>query len=118
MIPMEGTTRLRSLLDEAFPGAAALEVVDRTGGGDHFHVTVVSPRFEGLSLVAQHPLVYYPLAGARPGGAPTPRSQSPSRTGPSTSFASRHEETHERPERQDPRDHRQRAGGGLHQRNP
>ena len=35
---------------------------DRTGGGDHFQVTVASPRFEGLSLVEQHRLVYAALA--------------------------------------------------------
>ena len=32
------------------------------GGGDHFQVTVASPRFEGLSLVDQHRLVYDALA--------------------------------------------------------
>jgi stress-induced morphogen len=53
---------LTSLLHEAFPDAEAIEVVDRTGGGDHFHVTVVSPSFGGLSLVDQHKLVYSALA--------------------------------------------------------
>jgi stress-induced morphogen len=38
-------------------------VVDRTGGGDHFHVTIVSPRFNELPLVDQHRLVYDALAG-------------------------------------------------------
>jgi len=50
-------TRLRSLLGEAFPDAPTVDVVDRTGGGDHFHVTVVSPRFDGLPLLEQHRLV-------------------------------------------------------------
>ncbi len=54
---------LQSLLERAFPDAAELEVVDRTGGGDHFQVTVASPRFAGLSLVEQHRLVYDALAG-------------------------------------------------------
>jgi len=54
--------RLQTLLDGAFPDAKNVNVVDRTGGGDHFHVTVVSPRFEGLSLVDQHRLVYDALA--------------------------------------------------------
>jgi stress-induced morphogen len=44
------------LLAGAFPGSE-VSVVDRTGGGDHFHVTVVSRAFEGLSLVEQHRLV-------------------------------------------------------------
>jgi stress-induced morphogen len=54
--------RLQNLLKGAFPDAEGVEVVDRTGGGDHFHVTVVSPRFAGLSLVDQHRLVYDALA--------------------------------------------------------
>ncbi len=56
------TERLRALLHEAFPDASTVDVLDRTGGGDHFQVTVVSPRFEGLSLVDQHRLVYEALA--------------------------------------------------------
>ena len=54
--------QLESLLREAFPDAAELSVVDRTGTGDHFHVTVASGRFDGLSLVEQHRLVYDALA--------------------------------------------------------
>jgi stress-induced morphogen len=53
--------RLTELLEAAFPGGQ-VSVEDRTGGGDHFQVTVVSPRFEGLSLVEQHRLVYDALA--------------------------------------------------------
>ena len=56
-----GTDAIRSLLAEAFPGGT-VDVVDRTGGGDHFHVTVASPSFEGLSLVEQHRLVNRALA--------------------------------------------------------
>ena len=54
--------RLESLLRVAFSDAdEELTVEDRTGGGDHFQVTVASPRFEGLSLVDQHKLVYAAL---------------------------------------------------------
>jgi stress-induced morphogen len=53
---------LQALLASAFPEATELSVVDRTGGGDHFQVTVTSSRFEGLSLVDQHKLVYDALA--------------------------------------------------------
>jgi stress-induced morphogen len=53
---------LRSLLERAFPEASELDVVDRTGGGDHFQVTVASGRFAGLGLVDQHRLVYDALA--------------------------------------------------------
>ena len=55
-------TMLEPLLRAAFPDASVVDVVDRTGGGDHFHVTVVSGQFEGLSLVEQHKLVYAALA--------------------------------------------------------
>jgi stress-induced morphogen len=57
------TERLEGLLREAFPDADELSVADRTGGGDHFQVTIASPRFSGLSLVEQHRLVYDALAG-------------------------------------------------------
>ena len=56
------TNRLRELLEQAFPDASEVAVEDRTGGGDHFQVTVASRRFEGLSLVDQHRLVYDALA--------------------------------------------------------
>jgi stress-induced morphogen len=53
---------LQGLLARSFPGAKELSVVDRTGGGDHFQVVVTSERFNGLSLVEQHRLVYDALA--------------------------------------------------------
>ena len=53
---------LRQMLEQAFPDATEIAVEDRTGGGDHFQVTVASPRFAGLSLVDQHRLVYEALA--------------------------------------------------------
>jgi stress-induced morphogen len=57
------TQPLQSLLEDAFPDATELRVEDRTGGGDHFQVTVSSPRFTGLSLLDQHRLVNEALAG-------------------------------------------------------
>ena len=54
--------RLESLLRGAFPDAGVLRVDDRTGGGDHFQVTVESPRFDGLPLLDQHRLVNEALA--------------------------------------------------------
>jgi len=56
------TDSLRALLAEAFPDASELGVEDRTGTGDHFQVTVTSPRFNGLSLLEQHRLVNEALA--------------------------------------------------------
>ena len=56
------TGTLQALLERAFPDARDLSVLDRTGSGDHFQVTVSSSRFDGLSLVDQHRLVYDALA--------------------------------------------------------
>ncbi len=54
--------RMRELLEQAFPDASELAVDDRTGGGDHFQVTVSSPRFDRLPLLEQHRLVNDALA--------------------------------------------------------
>jgi stress-induced morphogen len=54
---------LRDLLEQAFPDASELDVIDRTGGGDHFQVVVTSASLDGLSLVEQHRRVYEALAG-------------------------------------------------------
>ena len=62
MMPMAAAENLESLLRDSFPDASELAVEDRTGGGDHFQVTVASGRFDGLSLVEQHRLVYAALA--------------------------------------------------------
>jgi stress-induced morphogen len=56
------TETIRLQLRQAFPGAE-VSVDDRTGGGDHFQVTVVSSSFDGLSLIEQHKLVNAALAG-------------------------------------------------------
>lgn len=53
---------IQTLLQQAFPEADEVRVVDRTGAGDHFHVTVVSQRFGGLPLIDQHRLVNAALA--------------------------------------------------------
>ena len=52
---------IRALLEQAFPDGS-VDVLDRTGGGDHFHVTVASASFDGLSLVEQHRRVNRALA--------------------------------------------------------
>jgi stress-induced morphogen len=61
-MPSVATESLQELLHQAFPDATEVSVVDRTGGGDHFQVTVASARFEGLALIDQHRLVYDALA--------------------------------------------------------
>jgi stress-induced morphogen len=52
---------IQALLDQAFPGGE-IGVEDRTGGGDHFQVTVVTAAFNGLPLIQQHKLVNEALA--------------------------------------------------------
>jgi stress-induced morphogen len=56
------TEAIRVLLEQAFPGAGRVDVEDRTGGGDHFQVTVESAEFEGLPLIDQHRRVNEALA--------------------------------------------------------
>jgi len=56
------TDRLQTLLRAAFPEAEELTVEDRTGGGDHFQVTVRSTRFTGMPLLEQHRVVYDALS--------------------------------------------------------
>jgi stress-induced morphogen len=57
---------LKDRIESALPGAE-VEVEDLTGGGDHFRAEVVSDRFEGLSRIDQHKLVY-DVFGAEVGG--------------------------------------------------
>ena len=77
------TQPLRQLLESAFPDATELDVIDRTGGGDHFQVVVTAPSLDG------------PVArrAAPPGlrGAVVRRSP----TAPSMSYASRRRERRE-----------------------
>ena len=54
--------RLETLLRQAFPDASELAVLDRTGTGDHFQVTVATHEFDGLSLLDQHRRVNQALA--------------------------------------------------------
>ena len=53
---------IHELLEQAFPDATELGVEDRTGGGDHFQVTVASPAFDALPLLDQHRRVNDALA--------------------------------------------------------
>jgi stress-induced morphogen len=53
---------IERLLRQAFPEAHEIAVEDRTGGGDHYQVTVASPAFEGVPLLDQHRRVNEALA--------------------------------------------------------
>ncbi len=54
---MPTTDELKQRIESALPGAQ-VQVQDLTGGGDHFRAEVVSERFNGLSPIEQHKLVY------------------------------------------------------------
>jgi len=54
---MPTAEELKLRIESALPGAA-VSVEDLTGGGDHFRAEVVSDRFDGLSRIDQHKLVY------------------------------------------------------------
>ncbi len=49
--------QLKARIEAALPDAQ-VRVQDLTGGGDHFRAEVVSGRFDGLSRIEQHQLVY------------------------------------------------------------
>jgi stress-induced morphogen len=54
---MPSTDDLKARIESAIPGARA-DVLDLTGGGDHFRATVVAPEFATLSRIEQHRRVY------------------------------------------------------------
>jgi stress-induced morphogen len=54
---MPSSNELQEKIESALPGAE-VTVEDLTGGGDHFRAEIVSDRFEGLSRIQQHKLVY------------------------------------------------------------
>jgi stress-induced morphogen len=64
---MPTTEELKRRIEAAIPQARA-DVVDLTGGGDHFQATVSAPAFGGMSRLEQHKLVY-DVFGDEVGGA-------------------------------------------------
>jgi len=54
---------LKKLIEDGVPSAE----VSVQGDGDHFEATVVSPAFEGKSMVQQHQMVYSTLGDAMQG---------------------------------------------------
>ena len=54
---MPSTDELKRRIEEALPGSRA-EVVDLTGGGDHFRATVVAGEFASMSRIEQHRRIY------------------------------------------------------------
>jgi stress-induced morphogen len=47
---------IKSTLEKALPGST-IEMLDLTGGGDHWQLFIVSPAFEGKGLIEQHRMV-------------------------------------------------------------
>jgi stress-induced morphogen len=64
---MPSAAQLKERIEAALPDAE-VHVEDLTGGGDHFRAEVVSDRFDGLSRIEQHKLVYG-VFGDEVGGA-------------------------------------------------
>jgi stress-induced morphogen len=64
---MPTSAELQQRIMAALPGAD-VQVDDLTGGGDHFRAEIVSDRFEGLTRIQQHKLVY-DVFGDEIGGA-------------------------------------------------
>ena len=64
---MPSADQLKERIEAALPDAD-VRVEDLTGGGDHFRAEVVSDRFDGLSRIEQHKLVYG-VFGDEVGGA-------------------------------------------------
>ena len=64
---MPSADELKTRIEAALPGAE-VTVQDTTGGGDHFRAEVVSERFEGLTRIQQHKLIY-DVFGDEVGGA-------------------------------------------------
>ena len=64
---MPSADDLKQRIESALPGSTA-QVQDLTGGGDHFRAEVTSERFEGLSRIEQHQMVYG-IFGDEVGGA-------------------------------------------------
>ena len=58
---MPSTDELRQRIEAAIPGSTA-DVLDLTGGGDHFRATVIAPSFAGLTRTV------YAVFGAEIGG--------------------------------------------------
>ena len=56
---MTTNSKVKTLITEKLPDS--LVIVENLKGNDHLQVTVISSRFNGLSLVKQHQLVYSAL---------------------------------------------------------
>ena len=51
------TKLIKNIIEETLK-ESRVEVIDTTGGGDHFSVVVISDVFKNMSLVNRHKLIY------------------------------------------------------------
>jgi stress-induced morphogen len=56
-------SEIQTRIEQGIPNAH-VEVRDYTGGGDHFEALIVSPSFEGKTLIERHQAVYGALGDA------------------------------------------------------
>jgi stress-induced morphogen len=56
-------SEIQTRIEQGIPNAH-VEVRDYTGGGDHFEALIVSPSFEGKTLIERHQAVYGTLGDA------------------------------------------------------
>ena len=60
---MMQTEEIKKIVEGNLP-ESQVDVSDMTGTMDHFQVTVISPAFEGKSLIERHQMVQTPLRPA------------------------------------------------------
>ena len=53
---------ITKMITTALP-EAQVEITDLRGDGDHYHVLVICPAFDGKSRIQQHQMVYAALQG-------------------------------------------------------
>ena len=63
---MMSTDEVKKLIEAGIPNAD-VQVTDLTGTSDHFEAVVVSPGFDGVSLIQRHQMVYAALGDAMKG---------------------------------------------------
>ena len=63
MMPLH---ELRALLEKGFPGDT-VHLENPQGDGVHFQAVIVSPRFQGMTMVEQHQMVYRAMGNAMDG---------------------------------------------------
>lgn len=57
-------SEIETLIREGLPNVEAVRVRDEVGDGNHWAALIVTPAFEGKSLVQRHQMVYASLRGA------------------------------------------------------